>query len=54
MVEVNRIFGNLLSSDVERRWADLIATEDAAWTTRLSDLRQRLQQEGKLPPTTRD
>jgi hypothetical protein len=42
------------SSDVERRWAELIATEDAAWTTRLSDLRQRLQQEGKLPPTTRD
>lgn len=42
------------SADVERRWAELIATEDATWATRLSDLRQRLQQEGKLPPTTRD
>jgi hypothetical protein len=42
------------SADVERRWAELIATEDAVWATRLSDLRQRLQQEGKLPPTTRD
>jgi hypothetical protein len=42
------------NGDVERRWAELIATEDAVWATRLSDLRQRLQQEGKLPPTTRD